>query len=590
MSTRIKILVLISIFMCVRSNAQDINLFQEINNNLITSFESNSQWYLNDRKFGSFEEEEHLRTTKFLRLDYSIDDKLKAGLQLESYTPENLLNNSKLYDKDIGIGTYYLRYTHKKTDITLGYFYEQFGSGLILRSWEDRFLGVNTALRGARIKYILSKDISVKLLFGQQRKGFRISEGKIFGFDTEIELSNFLLKSRSNSSLIAGLSYVGNKDNYNSSNPNAIEIPEIVDAFSFRLDYSNNNFYSNAEYVKKSGDLRSNAASPANGTTFSEEKLFDGSALSFTAGYTKKGFGLSYNFRRLENMRWFSEREYGNLATNPTNQLSINYLPALNKQHDYTLANIYLYQSQPGLIIDYIENPLIRAGEIGQFIDLFYNFKKNSLIGGKYGTKLNINMSYWANLNTKKNDPNGIEYFAGDDLTYESDFLNFENKLFTDLNVEIRKKWNKKLSSIFTYIDLFYDKSFLDSKYNGSKVRAWIGVAESTYKFNKGKSLRLELQHLSTNDDARNWMGGTAEFFFNSKFGIYINDSYNYEESNIDQDTKIHFFNIGASYAKNASRIALNYGRQRGGLICVGGVCRPVSPNTGLTLNITTSF
>ena len=434
MSIRIKILVLISILMCVRSNAQDINLFQEINNNLITSFESNSQWYLNDRKFGSFEEEEHLRTTKFLRLDYSINDKLKAGLQLESYTPENLLNNSKLYDKDIGIGTYYLRYTHKKTDITLGYFYEQFGSGLILRSWEDRFLGVNTALRGARIKYNLNENINLKLLYGQQRKGFEISKGKIFGVDAEIELSNWLTYIQPNASLIAGLSYVGNKDNYNSSNPNAIEIPDIVNAFSLRLDYSNSNFYSNVEYVKKSVDLRSNRLSIANPFTFSEEKLFDGSALSFTSGYTKKGFGLSYNFRRLENMRWFSEREYSNLVTNPTNQLSVNYLPALNKQHDYTLANIYLYQSQPGLIIDALENPVLRAGEIGQFVDLFYNFKKNSLIGGKYGTKLNINMSYWANLNTKINDPNGTENIPGDDLTYESDFFNFENKLFTDLN------------------------------------------------------------------------------------------------------------------------------------------------------------
>ena len=121
-------------------------------------------------------------------------------------------------------------------------------------------------------------------------------------------------------------------------------------------------------------------------------------------------------------------------------------------------------------------------------------------------------------------------------------------------------------------------------------MRAWIGVAESTYKFSRGKSIRLELQHLSTNDDARNWMGGTVEYFFNSKFGLYINDSYNYEESTVDQDTKIHFFNAGMSYVKGASRLALNYGRQRGGLLCVGGICRPVSQNTGLTLNFTTAF
>lgn len=119
---------------------------------------------------------------------------------------------------------------------------------------------------------------------------------------------------------------------------------------------------------------------------------------------------------------------------------------------------------------------------------------------------------------------------------------------------------------------------------------AWIGVVESTYKFGKGKSLKLEAQHLSTDDDARNWVGGTIEYFHNSNFGIYLNDSYNYEESSKEENSEIHFFNVGGSYTKGATRVALNYGRQRGGLICVGGVCRPVSKNTGITLNLTTSF
>ena len=148
---------------------------------------------------------------------------------------------------------------------------------------------------------------------------------------------------------------------------------------------------------------------------------------------------------------------------------------------------------------------------------------------------------------------------------------------------------NRKLSSIFTYINLFYDKSYLESPVY-DQVNAWIGVSDNTYKFSKGKSLRLEFQHLATNDDARNWVGGTVEYFFNSQFGVYINDSYNYEESNVPTDTKVHFYNIGGSYTKGSSRFSINYGRQRGGLLCVGGICRQVSPNTGLTLNITTAF
>jgi hypothetical protein len=569
-------------------------LFSSLLDKLSVNFESNSQWYLNDSYVNNPVNpnqigEEKLRTTNYLRLDYSLNDRFSAGLQLESYTPENLLNMSKLYDKDLGIATYYLQYQTKSLNLTLGHFYEQFGSGLILRSWEDRFLGINTALRGIRLKINITDHISLTTLYGRQRKGFGNSKGDIFGVNSEINISNmFNLLAQGN--LTAGFSYVGKKESYERiQNESEMEIPELVNAFSSRINFAHKNFYTNIEYVTKSKDLRLNPLSPTSGVSFSESKTFKGNALLWTVGYSQKGFGLSYNFRRLENMRWFSERSYSYNVTNPTNQLSINYLPALVKQHDYSLANIYLYQTFPGLTVENYQDPLVKAGEIGQVVDFFYNFKKGSLIGGKYGTKVNLNMSYWAKLETEYNDPDPADYITSDNLTYNSEFLNFKNKLYSDLNLEIRKKWNRKLSSIFTYINLFYDKSYLETGIF-DKVRAWIGVIDNTYKFGSGKSFRLELQHLSTNDDARNWMGGTAEFFFNSKFGIYINDSYNYEESNVPADTKVHFYNTGFSYAKGASRLSINYGRQRGGLLCVGGICRQVSPNTGLTLNVTTSF
>ena len=587
-----KLIILLTPLFVLSAYSQEANaesIFASVKNNLNVSFESNSQWYLNDSKFGDFEEDEHLRTTNFLRLDYAISNRFTAGMQLESYAPENLLNNSKLYDKDIGLATYYLQYKTKSIDLTLGHYYVQFGNGLILRTWEDRALGINTALFGAKMVYTPSNVFKITTLYGKQRKGFELSDGKVFGIDSEIDLKS-AFKLLPSTDLMLGLSYVGKIENKPSGeSQNSTNVPEQVNAFSARFNFSNNNFYTDFEYVFKSKDVRLNNIIP-NTVSFAENQTFDGNAISWTAGYSQKGFGLSYNFRRLENMRLFSERAFGNAVNNPTNQLSINYLPALSKQHDYTLANIYLYQSQPGLFVENYENPLVKAGEIGQFVDLFYNFKKGSTFGGKYGTKVNINMSYWASLAHEYTDPDGIPYFASDNLTYSTEFLNFKNKLYSDLSVEIRKKWNRQLSSIFTFINFFYDKSYLESKADGSKIRAWIGVAESTYKFSNGKSIRLELQHLSTNDDARNWMGGTAEYFFNSKFGVYINDSYNYEESKIPTDTKIHFFNIGGSYTKGASRVALNYGRQRGGLLCVGGICRPVSQNTGLTLNFITSF
>ena len=69
---------------------------------------------------------------------------------------------------------------------------------------------------------------------------------------------------------------------------------------------------------------------------------------------------------------------------------------------------------------------------------------------------------------------------------------------------------------------------------------------------------------------------------------MYVTDIYNY--GNDEEDMQIHYYNVGGSFTKGATRIALNYGRQRGGLVCVGGVCRFVPENTGLTLNLNTTF
>ena len=565
--------------------------FENIKERLNVSFESNSQWYLNDDKTGDFDEDEKLRANSYLRIDYQISEHFSSGFQLESYMPEPLLNYSRLFDKEIGLGTFYLNYKTKKLDITLGHYYVQFGSGLMLRSWEDRALGANNALRGGKIIYDPTNYLRLTALYGKQRKGFNVSDSTIYGFETQFDIAD-ALELESLNTLQLGLSYVGKQEDYSNETPNpdaTVKIPEMVNAFGAQLDLEYKNLYTSFEYIFKTKDVRLNNFTP-NIVSFSEKALFDGNAITWNIGYSQKGFGIGSTFRRLENMRFFSERSAMNLVNNPTSQMSMNYLPALTKQHDYTLANIYLYQSQPGLVVENYEFPLIKSGENGVSMDVFYNIKKGTLFGGRYGTKLNLNWAYWANLKSTYTDPSGSLYLVGDDLTYKTELLNFDNKLYSEINAELRKKWTPKLKSIFTYINFSYNKGFLESKGADSFVNAWIGVAESTYKFQGGKSVRLEMQHLSTNDDARNWVGGTLEYFFNSKFGIYLNDSYNYEESKITENTKIHFFNVGGSYTKGSTRVGVNYGRQRGGLLCVGGVCRPVSKNTGVTLNLVSTF
>lgn len=573
------------------STANEPSTFSKFMNNFSGSFESNGQWYLNDKKTGDFEEDEHVRANSYLKLNYFFLENFSAGIQVESYAPEPLFNYDREFDEKIGLAQYYANYRTQKLDVTAGYFYSQFGSGLLLRTWEDTALGLNNSIRGGNVKYTPFDFLEVTGLYGKQRRGFDVSDSNIMAFNADLNIYN-LIDSNVLDQLSFGFGFVNRNEEFNSvsTDPNKIKVPDNVTAYSARLDFAFKNIYTNIEYVYKSDDVRVKDNRSSSEVAFSENQLFDGSALLFNLGYSVKGFGIDYTFRRLENMSFYSQRVDMDLTKNPTNRATLNYLPALTKQHDYSLANIYLYQTQPGLFVSTIlEAPQVKAGEIGNQIDVFYKFKKGSFLGGKYGTKITANLSYWAALNVDVTDP-GFNSVASDDLTYESDFLNFKNKLFSEFNLEVNKKWSKKLSSIFTYIKLYYNKDYLENKTTGKNVNAWIGVAESTYRFGNGQSIRLEGQHLSSNDNSRNWVGGTLEYFMNSNFGVYFNDSYNYEESSVVEDSKIHFFNVGGSYTKGATRVALNYGRQRGGLICVGGVCREVQPNTGVTVNFTTSF
>ena len=99
-------------------------------------------------------------------------------------------------------------------------------------------------------------------------------------------------------------------------------------------------FYLEYEQVIKSKDGITQFGSISN------EFVKKGSAHSLNLGVTETGFGLDMTFRRLENMPLFSDRfEQGEIY----NESNVNYLPALTKQHDYQLANINVYESQPNV-------------------------------------------------------------------------------------------------------------------------------------------------------------------------------------------------------------------------------------------------
>ena len=530
----------------------------QILKNLTSSYESYSAYYLDDSKTGDFSYEDRFRSNNYLNFKSRTGKYWNFELQIESYLPTSLLNYSPNF-KDTGISTFKVEYNKKDLNILFGNFYEQFGSGMILRSWEDRSLGINNSLRGLNVKYRLNDEINFTTLVGNQKKGFKYSKGFIVGFDSEFDISKFL---KNNSTILLGLSYVGRNDQKTKSD----YYDEMTNLFSARIDYSSSFFYSNLELVNKS----KNPIIIFGGV--SDTFIKEGSSILLNSGFYKDGLGLDFTFRRLENMSLFSEREaYGNIY----NESIVNYLPALTKQHDYSLANLYVYAAQPN--VSFQSDNLTKAGEIGIQTDLYYFIEQETFLGGKYGTSIAINASLWNNLDGT---------FDFSNQNYDTDLFSFGEKYFSETSLEIRKKWSEKFENIFLYANQYYNKRLVEE--TSGEVNSNVIVLENTYKINDNKSLRLELQHLSTKDDTKNWSAFGLEYNLSYAVSLYITDMYNYQ--NPVEEKKIHYYNFGGSYSKGINRYTVNYGRQRGGLVCTGGICRYVPESTGLSFSITTSF
>jgi len=530
-------------------------------------FETNAQWYLNDKTlydefYNSVSQPENpVRSNSYLFVNYKIKN-WSFGVQGEAYEQDALLNYNPKY-KGVNLATYYARFKMEKIDVTAGYFYEQFGSGLLLRTWEDRALGINNALRGGRIIFKPVSSFTLKAVYGQQRTGFDVSNGKIYGVDADISLSD--LFKFENSDLGIGFSYVGRDEKTDIVNP---KFNDVTNGFAGRINYSHGSFYLSSEYDYKSEDAVVQVRNQIDNNL-----IKPGSALLFNMGYSKRGLGIDGTFRRLENMSFFSERI---AKGNSFNDLIMNYIPSLTKQHHYNLANIYVYQAQPNVILSDLS--IVKAGEIGGQTDLFYNFTKGSKLGGKYGTKVAVNYSQYNAL--------GGKFYIYTPQDYQTDFFGFGKKYFSDVNVEITKKWNNKLQTVLSYINQYYNKKLVEETYG--EVKTNIIGAEATYRFNDTKSLRLQGEHMWADSDKKNWAALTAEVNLGTKYTIFASDMYNY--GNDDPKLRINYYTIGNAYRYKTTRVSLSYGRQRGGLVCVGGVCRYVPESTGVSLSLNTSF
>jgi hypothetical protein len=521
------------------------------------NFQFNSQYYRTDSLIGAPEVPEKMLMNGFANFNYTRGS-LRAGLRYESYLPP-LLGYPAGYNGS-GFPYKYIAYEYNGLDVTVGNFYEQFGSGMIFRSYEERTLGIDNAMDGVRLKYSPAPWLNLKAVYGRQRLFFELGEGIVRGIDGEISV-NQLIDSLVPGNLIIGGSMVSK---YQADNDPVLKLPENVASYAGRFAYYLNNFNLTGEYVYKDND-----PSGDNGLIYK-----NGQALLLNAGYAKKGIGITVGFKSVDNMSYRSDRDQNTI------NLLINYLPALNKQHTYNLAStLYPYATQPN-------------GEFAYSGEIFYQVKKGSLLGGKYGTNLALNYSeVLAPGRTYLNPEDDIELNG----YKESLFSPGKEVYYRDINVGVKRKLNKKIKLTATYINLNYnnDISLGVTESNPvfklkDNITAHIAVLDISQKLKSKHSLRYEIQHLYTKDHRENWATLLIEYTFSPHWFIAALDQYNY--GNPLSKEKLHYYYGSVGYIKGGNRFSVSYGRQRAGVFCVGGVCRLVPASNGLAISITSTF
>jgi len=549
---------------------------QENNNAHITgNFQVDMQTYRKDTLIGADEVPEKLLLNSYANINY-VKNNFSAGFRYEGYF--NTLQGYDSKNDGYGIPYKYASYTLDGFEVTVGNFYEQFSSGLTFRTYEDKNIGYDNAMEGIRIKFSILKGFYLKGIIGKQRyafskdaKGFSYvnNKGLIRGLDAEISLNEMFAKfTDSKTQLQIGGSFVSKyqpKDiQYITIEDSTykLDMPENVAAFSGRFNLTRSKIGLSCEYAYKFND-----PSADNGYIYKS-----GNGIILNATYSTKGFGLYVSVKRVDNMSFRSDR------TANLNNLNINYLPDITKNHTYSFAAMYPYSTQPN-------------GEIGFQVEVTYKIPKGSKVGGKYGTGISVNYSKANSIEKTQINNNTAIGEKGTD-GYKSDFFAIGDEIYyQDFNIEINRKLSKSFKFTFIYQNLMYNNLVIQGEYDktGNKIiNANVAIFDGTYKINDNNAVRLELQSLFTKDDMGNWAMALIEYTISPNWFFTVSDQYNY--GNLNKNLRTHYYNAAFGYVTGATRVQIGYGKQKEGIVCVGGVCRAVPATNGVMISITSSF
>lgn len=515
-------------------------------------FQSNANVFLRDSQIGAagIPQYDHQIFGGEVWLDLNASYAgFNAGLRFDMFNNSNLLYPQDSYT-DQGIGRWFINKEIDKLDLTVGYLYDQIGSGIIYRAFEERAQLLDNGLLGASVKYAFNSNWSAKVFTGKQRNLFNVYNSVV----KAAMLNGYFTPSDSSSwSISPGMGFVNRTygdeivNELANVSGNYLPVDQFkpsynTNAFSFfnTLHWGPLNWYAEAAFKPQDViyDPLAIRSLPKGNSSLGKFKEIDGSVFYTSIGYAAKNFGITIEGKRTEG---FDFRADPRVDPRAPNRGLITYIPPMARINTFRLTSYYFPATQ-------------FINEMAYQIDL------------KYGLGSHWNFSF--NLSDIRD-------------------LSFKNEYYKEYNGEIVYKvedhWQASLGlqTQQVNVNLYFGKA-------EPTVHTITPYAEFLTYFNDRVSLRLESQYMHNRHDIGSWIFGLAELGISPHWLFELSGMYN--TYNPKGGEKLFYPTAGAVYNFGNNRIGLRYVKQIQGIVCSGGICRLEPAFSGFRASITSTF
>ena len=466
-----------------------------------------------------------------------------------------------------GIGAWSVTKDMKDLSITVGSIYDQIGSGILFRAYEDRGLLIDNALVGIELKYKLTKNIRLKGFTGQQKNNSNIDLNSavstppygpvIKGFNAEGDFSAGKLH------IIPGVgvlnrtldetSYENEKNNVIAQVAKDTTAPKFTPVYNmYAFCFYNTLTYKNFSWYIE-GDYKTHEAISEPDVITGTSTLYDkpGNVEYTSLNYGKKGVALSLTGKRTEDfvMRTSSNETLLNGM--------LNWQPITAILRPERLMSRYTPASQDISEMAGSANLILSPNDV-----------------------TNFTMSY-TNINTLDN-------------------AKLYREAFVEGYYQGLKSWIFVVGAQYLEYNIFLYQIEV-THISHPILYAVTPFAEITYRLNERKSVRMELQYMDTKQDYGSWLFALLEYDFAPKWSISASEMYNvvinknkdnpnYSDPNFLTEKANNYYSLYVAYTKGPHRFSLAYVKQVDGINCAGGVCRYEPAFSGVKATITTSF